>query len=912
MELESLKHEITEATLDPELDPDPFIELEGTLDRAYEENLLPLVISTTEPALQADGVDMPRYYLYGAAQMRLGNPDAAYKALLPLASRLEQEGRWRALALLAGRALENSPRVEAALHVAKAYESAGLEILDPAFLSKAYDHFPGECRLAYLMGEWKAAEAKAAEKAGDSETAKKRTTEAHFFWAESLDGFIAHRRNDLVDEVVLKVSESHNPDTLKSLVAALKKVSDQTQWGRFQSILEVALPSLREAGLTRNVWNLLLHILPNAPASTEVRKHLAELATEAFPEAEGIRELLNRTGVLDPDKNVETAMKDLEPLLAFAPGFHVLHSSWGVGKIRGNDGENLIIDFQDSQGHRMSINLARRALDVVPPDDLRVLALEKPDELKAMVKSDPAEVIYLGIRQVGGTAKTQDLKRVMLDGVMSSSKWTSWWKEAKARIEEDGRFDLSQAFRQVYRIKTGGAEANGEVALPIIEPRRGIRPNLNLIRRFLEQHPDQTPRAVRTYALILERWARQEKTSPEDRMAIHLQLHRWKRESSKDFHDALSDMMRSGAEASTFTALEDQRVMVKSGLDFPDLWKDTACFALSSRYPEVREMALTRMAENPEVGKSLLRELIEDPAERPLAALAAVNRSVRTDSDDPLAIDVWDGALGAATLIESTTREQVRKLALGLLAPEGVLAAKLSRVPPTEAQRERWDFLLRKWRSSERFLQPILEILRASGMEDLVTRVRDERIAKTNQILSSHDEHVDYSGTLMTRQTFERLKQEVERMNQEVRTTIAQAISRAREHGDLRENAEYTAAKQKQADYMERISSLTQRLSTVRIIEEMAPPPGVVAPGTVVEVEDLATKEHLRYWILGEGDDLLAPNVISYASPIGRDLLGKKSGERISVIRDEGVRELVVLGITPKIPDPTESPASRA
>ena len=87
-------------------------------------------------------------------------------------------------------------------------------------------------------------------------------------------------------------------------------------------------------------------------------------------------------------------------------------------------------------------------------------------------------------------------------------------------MEDDGRFDLSQAFRQVYKIRTGG-KASGEVDFPVVEPRRGIRPNLNLIRRFLEQHPSETARAARTYTKILERWARDEKTHAEDRMAIH-------------------------------------------------------------------------------------------------------------------------------------------------------------------------------------------------------------------------------------------------------------------------------------------------------------------------------------------------------------------------------------------------------
>ena len=903
MEMDAVKKQIEEATLDPALEPDPFEPLDTLIEQAEEQGLLPLALQATEGAIVREGIHPAHYYIYSSAQFRMGQVDSAHKHMLSLCGRLETDGSWKALALLASRILDESPKVEAALFLAKALENAGIDLVEPDVLKNAYDQFPGESRLAYLMGESREKEAR--DLGSSTEEAQRKMTEARFFWAESLDGFITHRKNEVIDDVFKKLAQSSNPDTLRRGLAGLKKLAHQESWGRFQSGAEDLVPALERANLLDQLWRILLDQVSAAPAGVGIRQKLAELASRAFPHADGIGELIERTGILDPTKPVDLALKDLEPLISFAPGFFVYHDSWGVGKVLSNDGDNLVIDFEEKRAHRMSVNLARRALDVVPADDLRVLQRESPAELKQMTKDNPAEIAYLAIRQVRGQAKTQDLKRILTNGVIAPSRWSSWWKEAKSQMEQDDRFDLSQAFRQVYKIKTGVDST--EVAFPIVEPRRGIRPNLNLIRRFLDQHPALTEHAKRMYTKILQRWAKDEKTHAEDRMAIHFQLYRWHRETGQDFHDALREMLQNGVEASSFTDIEDQKLLSRVGLDYDDLWKETAYFALSSRFADVRQMALDKLEEDKEQGSALLRGLIEHPAERPMAALAAINLSIRAKmGEETIAPDVWHAALGLATLIESTTREQVRKLALTMMLPEGVLASKLAQETPDEAIVERFGFLLRRWRSSERYLQPVLRVLRQVGLEQEVEDFRTEQVAKTNLILQSHAQTIDYSGTFMTRATFERLRKDLERMNFELKTTVAQAIQKARELGDLRENAEFAAAKQKQADYMERIGSLTTRLGDARMIDDLKLPEGEVGPGVVVTLEDVNSREITNYWLLGEGDDFFGGDVLSYASPLGREMLGHKVGERISIITDSGPKELLIKETHPKLPEVQE------
>jgi transcription elongation factor GreA len=155
---------------------------------------------------------------------------------------------------------------------------------------------------------------------------------------------------------------------------------------------------------------------------------------------------------------------------------------------------------------------------------------------------------------------------------------------------------------------------------------------------------------------------------------------------------------------------------------------------------------------------------------------------------------------------------------------------------------------------------------------------------------------------MMTRQTFHRLKEEMERLNYELKTTVAQAIAKARALGDLSENAEYESARMKQADFNARIANIALRLRESKIIDDLPAPAGRVTPGAEVEVEDLKSGAHRTFWILGEGDDVHGPEVISYTAPLGRALLGRQVGDQIRLPGEETSHEYAIRAIRPRLP----------
>ena len=133
----------------------------------------------------------------------------------------------------------------------------------------------------------------------------------------------------------------------------------------------------------------------------------------------------------------DIALKNLEKLLEFAPGYRVLHDSWGPGRIRAREADALIIDFKGKPGHRMSLKIARNALTVIPADDLRVLWMEDPDRVRQMVRTQRTDLAYLAIRELGGKATTQELRRRLTAEIIPTSSWSTWWKDTRTLMEED-------------------------------------------------------------------------------------------------------------------------------------------------------------------------------------------------------------------------------------------------------------------------------------------------------------------------------------------------------------------------------------------------------------------------------------------------------------------------------------------
>ena len=150
----------------------------------------------------------------------------------------------------------------------------------------------------------------------------------------------------------------------------------------------------------------------------------------------------------------------------------------------------------------------------------------------------------------------------------------------------------------------------------------------------------------------------------------------------------------------------------------------------------------------------------------------------------------------------------------------------------------------------------------------------------------------------ITRIGSELLKDELQRLKHVERPSVINAISEARAQGDLSENAEYDAAKEKQAFIEGRIKEVESKLSAAQIIDpSLIDADGNVVFGSTVELEDLETGQRMRYQIVGDDEASLENNKISISSPIARALIRKEAGETVAVITPGGQREVEIIKV---------------
>jgi transcription elongation factor GreA len=150
----------------------------------------------------------------------------------------------------------------------------------------------------------------------------------------------------------------------------------------------------------------------------------------------------------------------------------------------------------------------------------------------------------------------------------------------------------------------------------------------------------------------------------------------------------------------------------------------------------------------------------------------------------------------------------------------------------------------------------------------------------------------------VTKETLEQIKLELQRLKAVDRPAASRAIAEAREKGDLKENAEYDAAKEAQGLLEAKIAMLEGSMANVRVLDESSIDTSKVSILTKVTLTNLNTKKQVTYQIVSEKEADLKAGKISVTSPIGRGILGKHVGDTAEVVAPAGTMKFKIENIT--------------
>lgn len=150
----------------------------------------------------------------------------------------------------------------------------------------------------------------------------------------------------------------------------------------------------------------------------------------------------------------------------------------------------------------------------------------------------------------------------------------------------------------------------------------------------------------------------------------------------------------------------------------------------------------------------------------------------------------------------------------------------------------------------------------------------------------------------MTKTGAKQLEEELANLKSVVRPSVIQAIAEARSHGDLSENAEYDAAKEKQAFVEGRIADIESKLSHAQLIDlATVNSDGKIVFGATIDLLDLESDEEISYQIVGDDEADVKIRKISVNTPVARSLIGKKPGDVVEVKVPNGIKEYEILDV---------------
>ena len=868
------------------LEPDDRSALESLATEAQALDQSAFVRDECAARLKQGGAGLAVEYLLALACTLHGERERALQTFLTLGDRLAGKGAWEPLAAVAERALELDETAAGARLLVRAHEGLRRDPARLEALRRAWSILMDDLELGLLL----------AVRLGEAHQAGERRV----LLAELAPRFASEGRYEGLEEAALEFVEHLDYEGLERVIGVLPDVIERGALSEAKSLLDVAFPPLHAAGRAGDVEPFLREMVKRAeaagPAALEpFRASLVEAVRAAhrvsLPDLEGV---LAESGLADPLKPLGPSLERFDAIAALPPGRAVIHGSFGAGRILYNDAETVTIDFPRSPGHRMPYAAARRTLTPIVENDLRLLRFTQPAELERLTKDAPGEMLVRALEAMGGEADAQKLKLFLVGhGLVPANEWTSTFRRLRAAAESDPRIDHARAFEQHYRLAPAGAVEASDVPLPGLEPRKPVRTNLAMLRKFLSQHPQAEMALVPRFGRYVERALLDEEGERADRARAGLLVVRWFPQRMGEWHVILKRLWDQGLAVGDLSG-EDEQLALLEASHQAGVEADAILSGLDSRFSAVRDTAERRRAELDPAGRDALRRTLLDHALRyPQAALRLVDETLAAGT--PVG-DPWRVLWTALALIEERPKPSVADKVLGWIAPGGPMERLLAGVPCPAEQRLRMTVLLGQWRSSDRYLFPTLELAERVGLGEAVATVRAARERKTRKLFEHVGQQADVDLPVMTRATWERLKRELARMERELRTEIPRTIQRARELGDLRENAEYHSAKLKQANMTKQVEALQKRLTRARFVEDAELEDGVVGLGTEVVLE--SQEEIATYWILGEDEHHHGEHVVSFQAPVGRALMGKAIGDDV-VLGDLTYR---VVSVERKLP----------
>ncbi len=741
-----------------------------------------------------------------------------------------------------------------------------------------------EAELAQLIAEWK-------EKNGESE-------DAIDFYKKALIRYINKGLFANIKEIWVKLIEL-SPEDLDFFLHAQKKIAKQISPEKAAMLLMDLYAWYKKSEKWEIALNILKLIIEYDERNPALRKEFLDCYTAIYSGHSMFDECVRLSNLTQTYRSLHEAIADFEKRIAFDKGNYVFHRTWNIGRISNITNDEVVVDFAKSRNHHMSLKMAFDSLTTLSKDHIWVLKATWPREkLRDKVKADPAWAIKIIIKSFDGRADMKRIKAELVPSVLSPSEWNSWSSRAKDILKTDPMFGNAQDDISTFIVRDRPLSFEEKIYAQF-KAEKSFFARVQFLREYIEMSNDldtdyfedmlsyfvsflkltqANEFMVGAYLLVKELSGRYPRLQQHVTMRF-ADLFAQIKDSIAPIYLSLKD-----------TELRNQFIQnIKTFVsNWPDIYIQLLPYARSAKMLDALESAgqeekLKRMAmyvvENYKDMREAFIWLAKDLKDKPwLKELGIVREKIILTLLHILDITFKE----IDSHKDTTENRKINRLVQNILFKEKDLEEFLDEAPQQVTERV------------YSMLADIKEVDPAIKL-DLKKKIGERY---PNIKFYDGNERLTVSrGLMVTAAKYEEKKHLLGHIMEVDVPANQKEIAFALSLGDLRENAEYKAAKEKQDELNSKVGKLKNELDRAQIIGPESVDASGISFGTKLTLKNLVSGEEEVFTILGPWESDPENQVISYLSPLGKHLLNHKAGETLNFTINERKFSYKVLKI---------------
>lgn len=414
-----------------------FQELDAILDKVFEEKQDDDVEALCEEHLQHTKNSIISLYISGIIHLSRQSIDDS--RLLTLIGIFVENHRWKIVQYLCERILDFSENKHALRHLADALVSSGEE-------DSVFPVWERLIRVDYDEADIVRRLAEHAEEQKDLESATD-------FYKKALHRYINKKMFNQVIEIWKKLVDLV-PDEVDFFYHAEVKASKLLNPERAVQLLELLYPSFVKAEKWDTAIEILKRILVYDSKNAWARKEITDCYQAKYKNHSQLAEYIKLSNISQSWRDVHEAIQDFEKHISFDAGNFVFHRNWGVGRIKEIRNDQITINFVQKPGHKMTLKMAVNSLTILGKDHIWVYRITKSKEaLNAKVKKDIVWALKTLIRSFDNAADMKKIKAELVPHILSPNEWSTWSTKARAELKINEMFGNLPENPDVYVVR---------------------------------------------------------------------------------------------------------------------------------------------------------------------------------------------------------------------------------------------------------------------------------------------------------------------------------------------------------------------------------------------------------------------------------------------------------------------------